>query len=282
MENYHQRVVLITGASSGFGKAVAEHLHQRGYRVYGTSRGAEGLSNQQSVTDRLQVVYPMIPLDVTSDESVERGVEFVLSREGRLDIVINNAGYGLAGPVEDTSLAEAIAQFETNFFGMARVCRAVLPGMRNQGFGYLISVSSIGGLIGIPFQGFYSASKFAMEGLMELLHSEVKSYGIRVVLIEPGDFHTNFTVNRRKVYAVEGDSIYKSQFIKTLAVMERDELHGPPPEQIGPLVEKIITTDLPQLRYVIGPLSERMIVFMKRVLPSTWLAWLIRQYYQIK
>jgi NAD(P)-dependent dehydrogenase (short-subunit alcohol dehydrogenase family) len=282
LHNKHKRVVFVTGASSGFGKAIAEHLSKRGHQVYGTSRRAAALDALQSAGVGSETAYAMIPMDITSDRSVVQGVESVIAHEGRLDIVVNNAGFGLAGPVEETTLDEAREQFETNFWGVVRVCQAALPIMREQRFGYLINISSIGGQIAIPFQGFYSASKFALEGLMESLQGEVRSYGIRVVLIEPGDFNTNFTANRRKVHAVEAGSVYQSQFIRTLAVMEKDELHGLNPEEIAYLVEKIISVDSPRLRYVIGPPLEKVVLLLKRVLPSDWMACLIRKYYQIK
>jgi short-subunit dehydrogenase len=212
---------------------------------------------------------------------VEQGVHWILEREGRLDIVINNAGYGLAGALEDTSLEEAKAQFETNFFGVMRVCRVVLPIMRQQNQGYLVTVSSMGGLVGIPFQGFYSASKFAVEGLMESLRGEVKAYGIRVVLIEPGDFHTEFTANRRKANAAEIDSVYETQFIKSLAVMETNELQGPLPDQIGPFVERIVTSNTPRFRYMIGQASQKLTIGLKKIMPSNIFEWLLMKYYRL-
>ena len=282
MSKSNQRVVLITGASSGIGRTCANYLHQKDYRVYGTSRQAhkevieasgEGQNPSRS--------FELIPMDVTVDASVERGIETVLSREGRLDVVVNNAGFGLAGAVEDTSLEEAQAQFETNFFGVLRICHAVLPSMRKQQAGYIVNVSSIGGLISIPFQGIYSASKFALEGLTEALRMEVQPYGIRVVLIEPGDFHTDFTTHRRKARATLQDSVYSERFVKSLGVMEEDETNGPTPERIAYLLERIINTSSPRLRYSVGPLYEKLAILLKKVLPSQYFEWAFMKYYKM-
>lgn len=224
----------------------------------------------------------MIQMDVTSDASVERGVKWILEREGRLDVVLNCAGVGIAGAVEDTEVDEARAQLETNFFGVLRVCRAVLPAMRRQGGGYLINISSMAGVIGIPFQGYYSASKFAVEGLTEALRMEVKPYGIRVVLIEPGDFHTGFTANRCKTRAAQAGTDYSACMDKALAVMEADETHGPPPDEVGRLVTRIISTPSPRLRYTVGPISERIAVLLKRLLPAGLFEWGLMKYYRLR
>jgi NAD(P)-dependent dehydrogenase (short-subunit alcohol dehydrogenase family) len=281
METNRQRVVLITGASSGIGKACANHLHRKGYKVYGTSRRALWSSDTRAERTDQPTTFQLIPMDVTSDESVRQGVQWILEREGRLDVVVNNAGYGIAGALEDTELEEAQAQMETNFFGVVRLSRIVLPIMRQQGGGCLVSISSVGGLIGIPFQGLYSASKFAVEGLMEALRAEVKPHGIRVALIEPGDFHTGFTASRRKTRLSERGTVYGTRFAKALAVMEKDETNGPSPERVGYLLERIIAKKSPRLRYIIGPVSEKLAVGLKKVLPSKLFEWTIMMYYQL-
>src|ERR1700724_82946 len=183
-----KRVVLVTGASSGIGLACATHLAGRGYRGYGTSRRS-GAGPAGKVT--------MLAAGVFDGGSVEQAIATVLDHEGRLDIVVNNAGMGIAGPVENTSIEEAKRQLEVNFFGAFRVCRAALPAMRKQGSGYIVNIGSIGGLIAIPYQAMYSASKFALEGFSESLRMEVRPFGIRVVIIEPGDHKTALTGNRR-------------------------------------------------------------------------------------
>src|SRR5258708_5663628 len=184
--NEADSVVLVTGASSGIGAIAAAFLAERGYRVYAGARSAVTAAGVEPIA-----------LDVSDDASVTRAIEAILAKEGRLDILVNNAGFGIAGAIEDTSIDEARAQFDVNFFGVLRMCRAVLPAMRPRKAGYIVNIGSIGGLIAIPFQGFYSASKFALEGFSEALRLEVRPFGIHVVLIEPGDHRTSFTPNRR-------------------------------------------------------------------------------------
>ncbi len=272
------KVVLVTGASSGIGESIAGYLLQKGYRVYGTSRrAAPGFAGE---APGLPIILHM---DVNSDDSVKSGIEQIWRREGRLDVVVNNAGYGLAGAVEETALEEARAQFETNFFGPLRVCRCALPLMRLAGGGLIINISSLAGLIAIPFQGFYSAAKFALEGLTEALRMEVRSYGIRVVLIEPGDIKSAFTANRIvSREAAQNDSPYRENFRRSLSVMEKDEQNGPLPDALGRLVEKIIHTTKPRLRYTFAPLSQKSAIFLKKVLPQRLFEASLMQYYRVK
>jgi len=269
-------VVLITGASSGFGRACADHLAQLGYRVYGTSRRAdfpEG-STEQS--------YPrMIPMDVCDDDSVRAAVDFVLNAEGRLDVVVNNAGLGMAGAVEDTSLEEAKALFETNFFGVHRVCRAVLPTLREQRSGLIVNISSIGGLIAIPFQGFYSASKFATEALTESLRMELMPFGIRVTMLEPGDFKTGFTDNRIFASQSSTNPTYQAPCQRAIAVMEHDEQHGAAPITLARMLATVIEKRSPRPRYVIGMLAQRLAVWLHRLLPNRLFERGVMAYYKV-
>jgi NAD(P)-dependent dehydrogenase (short-subunit alcohol dehydrogenase family) len=267
MEKQINRVVLVTGASSGIGLACATHLAQHGYRVYGTSRRVT--HSQGDVT--------MLRADVTDDDSVKGLVAEILAREQRLDIVVNNAGMGIAGPVEDTSIEEARRQLEVNFFGAFRVCRAALPAMRNQGGGYLVNIGSIGGLVAIPYQAMYSASKFALEGFSESLRMEVNPFGIRVVIIEPGDHKTAITENRR--LAETSGSPYSSSFNAAIAKTAHDEQSGPSPEQIARLLHRIVNLPNPRLRYTIGPAPQRAVVWLKRLAPNSFLEYVMRTYY---
>jgi NAD(P)-dependent dehydrogenase (short-subunit alcohol dehydrogenase family) len=270
MQKNDQRVVLITGASSGIGHACATYLAARGFRVYGTSRRPP-TSTPDNVT--------MLTADVTDDRSVELAVATVLDREGRLDIVVNNAGMGVAGPVESTSSAEAKSQFEVNFFGTLRVCRAVLPAMRAQQGGYIINIGSIGGLVAIPYQAMYSASKFALEGFSEALRMEVRPFGIRVVLVEPGDHKTDLTKNRRLTEM--STEAYRASFAVAMAKTEHDEQSGPGPEQIARLLHRIVNTRNPRMRYTIGPLMQRAAVWLKRLAPNSLSEYSMRTYYGI-
>ncbi|MEO0098492.1 MAG: SDR family oxidoreductase [candidate division WOR-3 bacterium] len=267
----NRKVIFITGASSGIGKACAEHLANKGYTVYGTSRK---LSSFTPISDFLT----MMPMDVNSCDSVRRGIDYLFEREKRLDVVVNNAGFGIAGAIEETTIEEAKGQFETNFFGVLRVLRAVLPIMRQQGGGLIVNISSLAGLMGLPFQGLYSATKFALEGLSEALRMEVKKFKIKVVLIEPGDFQTQFTTNRQKTLESERNSSYQEEFLRALGVMEEDERNGLHPQEVAFLLERIIKDPKPKFRYTIGPFSEKLAVFLKKVIPSQLESILMKHY----
>ena len=275
-------VILITGASSGIGRACAVHLVRRGYYVFGTTRRSPyevqmDLRQEVGATDRLEIVG----MDVDRDASVSLAISEIVDRTGRLDGAVNCAGFGIAGPVEDTSDDEALANFETNLFGTLRVCRAVLPIMRRQCSGTIINISSIGGRIGLPFQGVYSATKFALEGLTEALRVEVHRFGIRVVLIEPGDFRTGFTDNRRIVRGVREDDAYTQTFRTTLSVVETDERNGASPESVASLVARILACRSPRVRYTIGPVLQRLAAHVKTVLPSGLFEWGLKKYYRV-
>lgn len=266
-------IILITGASAGIGKACADHLEQSGYTVYRASRSLKTDTGSDS---------KRICMDVDDEASVRRGVAQILDQEGRLDVVVNCAGFGIAGAVEDTSIDEAKAQFETNFFGVLRVCQAVLPAMRQRRSGLIINISSIAGLISVPFQGFYSASKFALEGLSEALRLEVSSFGIRVVLVEPGDFQTEFRANRRMVVHSENSTAYRDLLAKALSVAEKDESKGHDPITIARLIERIIQNPSPKLRYSVGPLFERLSPALRNILPYRLTEWLTMKYFDLR
>src|SRR5262249_38499565 len=241
------KVVLITGASSGIGLTCCEYLAGKGLLVYGASR---------SLTAGARGAFHTLRMDVTEDASVEQAVRAMHEQQGRIDVVINNAGNGIAGAVEETSPQEAMAQFDTNFFGVHRVCRAVLPIMRRQRSGIVVNISSLAGLLAVPFQAFYSASKFAMEGFTEALRMEVRPFGIRVSLIEPGDFKTEFPVNRRNTAQAEKSDVYREPAERCVGVMREEEKNGHAPVAVARLVERIIHDPSPRLRYTVGPLGE--------------------------
>jgi short-subunit dehydrogenase len=267
-------VVLITGASSGLGRSAAKHLASQGCRVYGTSRGAN------HPTPGALPFYPVIiPMDVRDDSSVKAAVDFVLEQEGRIDVTVNNAGLGLSGPVEETTIEEAKAQLETNFFGLHRVCRTVLPTMRRQRSGLIINIGSIGGRVAIPFQGFYSASKAAVALLTEALRMELRPFGVDVVLIEPGDFRTGFTANRLAVG--QGGSVYAERCGKAVSVMEKDEQNGADPLELAILLSKIIESGKPGPRYMVGMTSQKLVARLKSILPASVFERIISSYYRI-
>ncbi|BDD10223.1 short-chain dehydrogenase/reductase [Fulvitalea axinellae] len=261
------KVVLVTGASSGIGQAIARHLAKSGYKVYGTSRKIR----------QEQGVIPMI-MDVNNEDSVQQTVNDIIEDEGRLDAVVNCAGLGINGSVEEMPVKEAKAAFETNFFGVMRVCQAVMPQMRKQRYGAIINVSSIAGEVGLPFRGYYSASKFAVEGLTEALRMEARPFGVRVMILQPGDFNTNIA-NSRRGQGVPKDSPYH----KLLTDMERQIKEGmdkaPGPEEIGPYVERMLKKSNPALRYRVGALLETITPTAKRILPQKLFQKLIMSFY---
>jgi NAD(P)-dependent dehydrogenase (short-subunit alcohol dehydrogenase family) len=216
----------------------------------------------------------MIQLDVDDDNSVSAAIQSVMAKAGGIGVVINNAGWGLMGAIEDTAIEEAKAQLETNFFGVFRVCRAVLPIMRQQGGGYIINISSLGGIVGLPFSGMYSASKFAIEGYSEALRLETWRFGIRVVLIEPGDFNSNFTAARRFTKGSAANPAYQDAVERTRIAQEKEERNGPKPDAIARLVERILNMPNPRVRYSVGMLSQRIVVPCKRFLPSRLFEWI--------
>ena len=264
--NKQQRVVLVTGASSGIGKACAEHLAARGFRVFGAQRHATSDQTRAGAAENLT-------MDVDDEDSVNRTIQIVLEKAGRLDAVVNNAGFALMGSVEDTSIEEAKAQMETNFFGVLRVCRAVLPTMREQGRGHIINISSLAGVLGLPFSGLYSASKFALEGMSESLRLETRRFGVRVVLIEPGDFRTQLPARRRIASASETNDAYREAFTRFKVSQDKDEAKAPTPEPVAHLVERILHSDAPAARYSIGMLGQRIVVPLKRLLPQRVFEW---------
>ncbi|MBN1857849.1 SDR family oxidoreductase [Candidatus Bipolaricaulota bacterium] len=275
-------VVLVTGASSGIGRACAVELSRRGHTVYGTTR-RQPLAIQAEVGRDLDPSHRLqfLQVDVTDCHAVQDAVDHVLSETGRIDALINCAGFGSAGAVEDTSDADLRALLDTNLVGTLRCCRAVLPRMRLQHSGTIINISSIAGRMGIPFQGGYSASKYALEGLSEALRMEVHPFGVKVVLIEPGDFRTEFTERRQITSLAKANETYAAQMRKTLSVMEAEELGGATPEPVARLVGRILDTNSPRVRYVVGPFSERIAAGLKRVLPSKWFERILMMYYRI-
>jgi NAD(P)-dependent dehydrogenase (short-subunit alcohol dehydrogenase family) len=258
------KVILITGASSGIGQACGEHLAARGFRVFGAQRRPAPSNAVETIT-----------MDVTDDASVERGVATVLERAGRIDVVVNNAGFAIQGSVEDTSIAEAREQLETNFFGALRVCRAVLPVMRQQGGGHIVQISSLAGVIGLPFSGLYSASKFALEGMTESLRLETRRFGIHVAMIEPGDFQSNLPATRRTAAACAANEAYRDAMARACAQQAKDEANAPPPAAIAQLVERIINDPNPRLRYSVGMLEQRIVIPLKRYLPHRVLEFIL-------
>ncbi len=274
MKKIYGDVVLIAGASSGMGKAIAEFLAKEGFKVYGTSRKITEDKPLQANEDGF---IKMLQLDVCNQESITKAINFVQEIEGSIDVLINCAGFGLAGSVEDTTHEEAFMEFNTNFFGIHRMCRSVIPIMRKKGKGLIINISSTAGLIPVPYQAFYSASKFALEAMTEGMRTEVKPFGINVSLLEPGDTKTGFTKNRVLVKASK-DSIYNKTLNSSIERMIRDEQSGPPPIGIVKNVKRIMLSNNPPVRIVVGPVNK-ILAFLKRVLPSRLVVYIVSKLY---
>ncbi len=274
MDRTAERVMLITGASSGIGKASAAHLAQRGWRVFGTSRTPPPVLPRPDWQGRLT----MLPLDVTDAASITAAVGTVLERAGRLDAVVNNAGVGLFGPLEEVPLEEVRAHFEVNVFGLLRVCQETLPVLRRQGGGYIINIGSLAGQVALPFQGVYSAAKFAVEGLTEALRMEAHPFGVHVVLVEPGDVATPFTANRRRVGGGLG-SPYAREAREALAVAESDEQNGISPWLVARLLARLLEHPRPRLRYTVAGWEQRLVPLLRRWLPDRWAARLLMRHY---
>lgn len=252
-----QKVMLITGASSGVGQATARLLAQNGYKVFGTSRNP---ATAPTITN-----VEILPLDVCSDDSVAACVGTVTGRAGRLDVLVNNAGYELAGASEDISLEEAKAQFETNFFGVIRMVKAVLPLMRRQRHGQIINVSSLAGFTAIPFMGMYTASKFALEGYTEALRLEVKPFNIHVSLIESGFLKTPMMDNRQ--IAAEQTEEYDPWRQRAFKSVHDREDKGPGPELPAEAILRVINSKTPRLHNVIGR-EAKLISQLRHLLPE--------------
>lgn len=250
--------ILITGTSSGFGKEIAHRLISKGHNVVGTARNPEKLSDAS---------YPILKLDVTKQAEVNSALDSFIQMNKKIDVLINNAGFGIAGAIEDTSMEEAKSQFDTNFFGVARMSKAALPYMRNEKGGLIINIGSIGGQIGLPFQGFYSASKHALEGFTEALRIEVRPFNINVVNLNPGDFKTNFTDNRQlsKIRSKE----YEQKFTSALDRYIEDERNGSDPVILAALIERLINKENAySVRYLVGDTMQKVGVKIKGILGS--------------
>ena len=271
-----KKVILITGISSGFGKQIARLLAEKGHTVYGTVRN-------EPVSDPESSGVHQLRMDLTDSNSIKKAVSTVMASEGWIDVLINNAGMHTGGPIE-TSLIENIRlQINTNVIGTIELTREVLPIMRKQGGGTILNFSSIGGLMGLPFQGFYSTSKFAIEGISEALRMEVKQFNIKVVLINPGDFHTSNTANRRNFLAPTGkDDPYREQYEKSLAAIEKDEANGWKPEVLARKIVKIVECKNPSQRYIISSFEQKLAVCLKYILPGKLFRMILQDHYKIK
>lgn len=265
------KVIIVTGASSGFGKMTAERLSSHGHIVYGICR--REMHHQQ-------IKY--IQADVRDRNAIELIFKEIYDKEGHIDVLINNAGMGIGGSLEMATEEEIETQMNINFMGCVNMCQKVLPYMRKQRHGKIINLSSIGGIMGLPYQGFYSASKFAIEGFSEALSAEVKGFGITVSMVEPGDFATNFTASRNNSKATMDDPDYGPIFKRSLGLIEKEENGGLQPDVLARRIEKIVDSKHPRLRYVVANLEQWFSVVLKRLIPGNWFVNILVDYYKTK
>ena len=263
------KVVLITGASSGFGKETAALLSQRGFRVFGTSRRPSHEDAGFGVE--------MVQLDVDSDGSVGSAINKLVDSTGRLDVLVNNAGFVLTGGIEETSVDEAKAQFETNFFGTVRMVRAVLPVMRKQQSGQIINVSSIAAFLPVPFEGYYAAAKSALIAYSDALRYEVKTLGIRVSVVEPGFFRTNLVPTRRTATELIGD--YDKLRSKAVDALEEDFSKGGDPKRVAETILHIVESRSPRFEYLVGKAGRYRA--LKQILPGPMFESAVRRHWKL-
>jgi NAD(P)-dependent dehydrogenase (short-subunit alcohol dehydrogenase family) len=263
------RAVLITGCSTGIGRATAGRLATRGWRVYATARDGEKIASLADVGCRL------LALDVTDEASMRAAVGEVERREGAVGVLVNNAGYSQSGAVEAVPMEGVRRQFETNVFGLVRMCQLVLPGMRRQGWGRIVNISSMGGRLTFPGGGYYHASKYAVEALSDALRFEVAGFGVRVAVVEPGLIRTRFadaaTGSMDGAAAANGPY---ARFNAAVAKAVRDNYERGPllklgggPETVAATIERAITADRPRTRYAVTP-SAHLFIGLRRFLPD--------------
>ncbi|WP_396179310.1 SDR family oxidoreductase [Flavobacterium sp.] len=265
------KVILITGGSSGIGKAVGTFLHQKGFTVYGTSR------NPDRVTDML---FPLLQLDVRNPESIKSAVAEIIEKSGRVDVVINNAGVGITGPLEEIPTQEIKNNFETNLFGPIEVMKAVLPQMRLQKSGLIINITSIAGYMGLPYRSVYSASKGALELITEAVRMEVKSFGINITNVAPGDFATNIASGRFHAPLIKG-SDYEKTYGKTLELMDEHVSHGNNPLEMAEAIFAIIETPSPKIHYKVGSFLQKFSIVLKRILSDKQYEKMLMNHYKL-
>ena len=273
----HKRTVLITGASSGIGMATALHLAEKGYSVIGTSRSVERLASLQEEAAGRGLTVAAVELDINSDSGVDKVLPGIVEEHGAVDALVNNAGYGLWGPVQSLSTEELRAQFETNLFATVRLVRAVLPGMAELGRGTIVNVGSVLGRLATPFNGAYSASKFALEGVSESLRAELWPLGVRVAVVEPGGFHTQFQENQ--VIAEGAHDSDQPYYPYVQAYTERrgriDRFSGDP-IKVARVIHKIVRSRRPRFRYPVGP-DARLAMLAARFMPERLFQALLRR-----
>ena len=254
-----RKIVLITGGSSGIGKSIGKYLSQKGYTVYGTTRNVDKHPNFKE--------FSLLQMDVRNVESISSAFKALLLKEGRVDVLINNAGVGITGPIEETPNEEILNVFSTNFTGPINVIKGVLPLMRKQHNGLIINITSIAGYMGLPYRGIYSATKGALGLITESLRMETKDFGIKITTLAPGDFATNIASGRYHSPILK-NSAYEKPYGKTLKAIDEDVDAGEDPILVAKKVLQIIHTKEPKVHYKVGSFLQKFSVTLKNILPS--------------
>lgn len=260
-----KKIAVLTGGTSGIGMQTALALKNAGYTVYELSRRAQGVEGLNHLV-----------ADVTDEAAVKKAVDEIVAREGKIDVLVNNAGFGISGAVEFTKTEDAKRLFDTNFFGMVNMNRAVVPVMREAGQGRIVNISSVAGQIPIPFQTYYSAAKAATNSYTMALANELRPYGVTVCAVQPGDIKTGFTKAREKT--VDGDDVYGGRIGRSVSRMEHDEQTGMDPAKAGAFVGRVALKTGHKPLYTIG-FAYKAAVFLTKVLPAGALNWLIGKIY---
>lgn len=267
-----QKVVLVTGGSSGIGRSIGIFLRSKGFKVYGTTRN---LTNYSDFRD-----FDLLEMDVRNPVSVKRAVTELISKEGRVDVLVNNAGIGITGPIEETPHEEILKVFDTNFNGPLHVSKAVLPFMRQHKSGLIINITSIAGYMGLPYRGIYSASKGALELVTEALRMETKAFGIHFTNLAPGDFSTNIAAGRYHAPVLES-SPYRVPYGNTLKMIDEHVDSGKDPMLVARMVYRIINTRNPKVHYKVGEFMQKFSLFLKKILPDKVYENLLMKHYKL-
>ncbi|WP_026449797.1 SDR family oxidoreductase [Aequorivita capsosiphonis] len=266
------KVVLITGGSSGIGRAIGDYLSERGYQVFGTSRNPQNITNSS---------FSILKMDVNDTDSIQAVVSEILSKAQKIDVVINNAGIGITGPIEETPEEEIKKAFQTNFLGPINVIKAVLPQMRNQGCGHILNITSIAAYMGLPYRGIYSATKASLEITIEAMRMETLQFGIKMTNVAPGDFATNIAAGRYHAPELK-NSPYNKDYGNTLKMMNEHVDNGNDPLEMAKVVHKIIETENPRIHYKVGSRLQKFSIVLKRILPDKVYERMLLKHYGLK
>lgn len=267
-----KKVVLITGASSGIGRAIGEYLHSQGHTVYGTSRNPANYEDPP---------FQLVSLDVRDQTSIQECISRILTFNDRIDVLINNAGVGITGPIEEIASEQIENNFSTNLFGPIEVIKAVLPTMRKQKSGLIINITSIAGYMGLPYRSVYSASKGALELITESLRMELKPFGITACNVAPGDFATNIAAGRYHSPVIPG-SPYEKLYQENLNTMDSHVNSGGDPMDMAIMIGKIIDTKNPKIHYKVGSTMQKFSIVLKRILPDQVYEKMLMKHYKLR